>query len=360
MNEKSLTVNVIRESLPRKVCAITTYFNPAGFKTKRLNYAKFREGLKQIGLPLLTVELAVDVEHFVLGQTDAEYLIQLVAKDILWQKERLLNIGIRRIPDQYDKIIALDCDILFLNDDWLDNTCNLLEDYVLVQPFENCIRFPYGIDALDSAACTVGIENGQIFHGIARGVEKYGLKSLHQHHLHGEPGYGWACRRSIIEKNGFYDANIIGGGDSFFAQAAFGTMDFSARRLSLKHTEHYRKWAHKFFLDVQGSVAFSKGSIFHLWHGSRKNRNYRKRARILIENKFDPEKDLLNGDSNPWRWSGNNPGLETAVRKYFYSRKEDTPEHLFGAQQISSFLIRLGKMHYKLKHGFAWNTVWID
>ena len=50
--------------------AITTYFNPAGYERRRLNYGLFRKHLKP---PLLTVELAFDGD-FELGPGDALFI----------------------------------------------------------------------------------------------------------------------------------------------------------------------------------------------------------------------------------------------------------------------------------------------
>jgi hypothetical protein len=74
--------------------AITSYYNPAHYQSRLENYKTFR---KKLGLPLLTIEFSYDGE-FQLNSSNADILIQVAGGDILWQKERLLNLAIKKIP----------------------------------------------------------------------------------------------------------------------------------------------------------------------------------------------------------------------------------------------------------------------
>ena len=74
--------------------AITSYFNPAGYNTRLANYRAFRARLK---VPLVTVEASFD-GRVQLRAGDAEILVQRTARDVLWQKERLLNVALGFLP----------------------------------------------------------------------------------------------------------------------------------------------------------------------------------------------------------------------------------------------------------------------
>src|SRR5215203_6717152 len=70
--------------------AITSYFNPMRYGRRLANYRLFREHLP---LPLITVELSFGgQEEFDLREGEADVLIQLRGRDVLWQKERLLTV----------------------------------------------------------------------------------------------------------------------------------------------------------------------------------------------------------------------------------------------------------------------------
>jgi hypothetical protein len=96
--------------------AITSYFNPLGYRTRLANYRTFRQHL---GLPLLTVEQGRG-GRFDLDERDATVLLQVPSGDVMWQKERLLNLALGALPPECETVVWLDSDILFDGDDWPD------------------------------------------------------------------------------------------------------------------------------------------------------------------------------------------------------------------------------------------------
>ncbi len=130
-------IGFVPPQIPKKLAGtfwgVSVFLNPAGYKNKIKNYRLFRQSSKKQGLNLLTVELAFGKAPFELKKEDAEILIQLKTDQILWQKERLLNIGIKNLPSDCDKFAWIDADIFFLNDKWIEQTCDLLEKYAIVQ-----------------------------------------------------------------------------------------------------------------------------------------------------------------------------------------------------------------------------------
>ena len=104
------------------VWGITCYFNPIGYRTRLANYRIFRERLI---VPLITVELSRDAD-FHLRPGDADILVQIKCRDLLWQKERLLNIGLQSLPHDCHTVAWLDCDTVFESDDWPERASNLL------------------------------------------------------------------------------------------------------------------------------------------------------------------------------------------------------------------------------------------
>lgn len=86
--------------------AITSYFNPVGYRRRLTNYRVFR---RRLTVPLVTVELA---HHgvFELERGDAEILVQLTSPDILWHKERLLNVALKALPVECRQVAWLDGD----------------------------------------------------------------------------------------------------------------------------------------------------------------------------------------------------------------------------------------------------------
>ena len=78
---------------------------------------------RQQGLPLVVVELTFGntAPFSLLDQQDAEVLVQRRTQpsNVLWQKERLLNIALEHLPDNCTKVVWLDADTFFTNPNWV-------------------------------------------------------------------------------------------------------------------------------------------------------------------------------------------------------------------------------------------------
>jgi hypothetical protein len=84
--------------------AITSFFNPSGYNRRLENYRIFRAHLN---IPLIAVELSFD-GRFALADSDADIVIRIYGTDVMWQKERLLNIAAARLPDNCRNLAWLD------------------------------------------------------------------------------------------------------------------------------------------------------------------------------------------------------------------------------------------------------------
>jgi hypothetical protein len=303
--------------------AITCYFNPVGYRSRLANYHSFR---RHLSVPLVTVELAYDAA-FHLDRDDAEIMIQLRGGDVLWQKERLLNIALQALPDSCRTVAWLDCDIVFQRNDWPDQTERSLAEFKLVQLFHEArhLRRDAHLDRAGPApadrradALARRLIEGTVPAAIFRiegGSQRWGYT----------PGHAWACRREILDIAGFYDALIMGSGDKAMISAAMGRCEdaVQAYRMNPRQAGHYRSWAEPFFDAVQGQIGFVQGQIWHLWHGDLKQRRYCDRYRNFAVFDFDPYSDIGLGRDGCWRWSSAKHDLHEYVSSYFGSRHED-------------------------------------
>ena len=309
----------------RNFWGITTFFNPAGYSNKIRNYKVFRNSSKKQGLKLLAVELAYGDKPFELSEDDADILIQIRADDgnLLWQKERMLNIGLSKLPGNCDKIAWLDCDVIFKNNDWVKETVKLLEKYKVVQLFKECVWLRDGERDIKSIEkLPFGNKDGQKMHSrICGAIEGRNLSSFFEA---GHTGFAWASRRDVFGGIGFYDKNIMGSGDLFMAHAfcAFEN-DHHFRHLTEGAIEDYLGWSREISKRVGGKISYTDGVLLHLWHGKKENRNYDSRHLTIKRYKFDPAKDIIIDKNGLWRWSKNNPEMYHEAKKYFLSRNED-------------------------------------
>ena len=121
---------------------VTAYFNPQHYQTRRANYEWFADPIRAAGIPLLTVECAFGDDPFELPA--GPDLLQVRAPHTLWQKERLINLGVASLPARAVKVAWLDGDICFANPDWAAQTAALLDQFPVVQPFTHATRLGQG------------------------------------------------------------------------------------------------------------------------------------------------------------------------------------------------------------------------
>ena len=316
--------------------AVTCYFNPCGYARRLANYREFR---RRLSVPLVTVELAYGAPSMYgapsLGRDEADIVVQLQGRDVLWQKERLLNLALDAVPRSCQKIAWLDCDVLFRSPRWAREAAKELERFPLLQPFQVAWRAgPGGTrdgttadNELERALTAGSTRERSLAHGIATGTWKddiftsSGLRSI----LGCATGLAGAARREVLEQHGLYDGCILGGGDVAFWWAAFGRADAAAKRLHMNAVQarHYLAWAGSLHDTVAGQVGCIEGEIIDLWHGELNDRQYATRHDGLLENQFDPTRDIALDANGAWRWATQKPLLHDYVKAYFRSRRED-------------------------------------
>lgn len=123
-----------------RLWAITSYFNPAGYLNRLSNYHAFR---RNIQVPLATIELSFD-GRFQLSHDDADVVLQVQGHDVMWQKERLLNLLLEQLPDECDHVAWVDCDVIFESDDWSIRASKALERYALLHLYQKRVNLCSG------------------------------------------------------------------------------------------------------------------------------------------------------------------------------------------------------------------------
>ena len=301
---------------------VTTYFNPRNYETRRRNQRAFAAAFAASSLRLLTVECAFRNDAFVLP--DSPDVLRVRARDLMWQKERLLNLIIARLPASCTKVAWLDCDVLFENSAWAVETSRLLDEYPIVQPFDTAVRLPRGTTVDE------GRSHARQGFGAVHGLAPHAVRSGRDE-AHGETGLAWAARREVLARCGLYDACVIGGADHAMAHAMCGDFDSGCVQLLLdnrnRHWRHFVGWGARFCDEVRGRIGFVPGAALHLWHGPHADRAYSRRHRLLEEYGFDPDTDLRIGRDGCWEWATDKPEMHRSVAEYFTQRNEDGVLH---------------------------------
>jgi len=308
---------------------VACYFNPAGFARPLENLRQFSAGVRSQGLPLTIVELAIGDAPFGVDESMCDRLVRRRSDEALWHKEALLNIGIRDLPAECDKVCWLDADLLFDNPGWVAGTESALERHRVVQPFAYCTWLPPGETSVDPSLTTYPAMHDEYnrMHSFGFGWTNFGVPALEARILYGHVGFAWAARREIIEDIGLYDADIYAGSsDNLMAHAFVGheaMLRVDGPRTPPAMLRHFERWAGRAHERVRGDVGYVGGEVHHLWHGSSAHRQYLERLLVMRDCGFDPERHLVRGDDGLYRLRDAPPELHRALRRYFVGRRED-------------------------------------
>jgi hypothetical protein len=297
---------------------ITCYYNPRRYQTKRDNYARFLEGLHKSALSVLVVELAFGNAAFELPETS--HLIRVRGGDVLWQKERLLNLALSALPASCTFVAWMDCDILFENPRWLEGTLVALDRFPVVQPYSSVVRLP--------RREVIFSERGETWYSFGALAGSYPvLVTKGNLAVHGHPGFAWAARRELWQEIGFYDVCLTGAGDVLMSLGLVGDWLSgyvkSITGLGTPYHAHFVAWAKRAYARVGAQVGCVPGRALHLWHGDYENRQHDLRNDQFQRFAFDPIKDLRLAPNGVWEWASDKPSLHRWAEDFFGARNED-------------------------------------
>lgn len=296
---------------------VTTFFNPAGYSSLAANHALFAANLRRQGVNLLTVEVAFGDDPFYLKGD----VVTLRSPSCMWLKERLINWGVSQLPPDCDSFAWVDCDLLFGSDDWALQAADKLKTVDVLQLFRRVYYMPKG---------DIAYQNRQdhAFDGIVaqRARNRRWLERREDKDLpFACPGFAWAARRGVFDHvGGIYDKDIVGSGDCVLVDCLMGTWKLHGHDVKFndRMKQHIDEWSAEFG-NKQLEVDYLPVDLFHLWHGSLRNRRYMRRHEILRDHDYDPKVDVrLSGPV--FEWATAKPEMHQAVKDYFYARLEDS------------------------------------
>jgi hypothetical protein len=295
--------------------AITCSFSPVRSRQRIDNYQRFRSALT---VPLATIEATFD-DQAELTSADADLYLRIGGADVLWQKERLLNVMLQHLPPQCKYVAWVDGDVLFEDPYWPQQTIDSLANAPVVQLFSSLHYLEP-----ETARQESGMRVESVAAAVHRGQSPSAALSNVTNRTGGaaSPGMAWAARRELLQRHGLFDSCIIGGGDTAMACAAYGVPEVAMELhyMNEHQRRHYGRWATRFHEDVGGCVTALKGEIQHLWHGELASRRAGKRHTDLRVHNFNPDADIAHSQEGAWRWASNKLQLHALLKNYFSSR----------------------------------------
>jgi hypothetical protein len=273
------------------VCFV--FFNPAKSKKMMMNYLYTIEKLKLASIPFFTLELIFNGRAAEISDA-----FHVRGTSILFHKEQLCKIFESRIPYKYTKLAFLDADIVFDTPTWYSDVSALLDTHEIVQPFSSAVW-------LDP---TLKICMQERYSIVYMNRSKSYDSSYH-------PGFAWCFQRKWFKTQGFYTKAITGSGDTLSAAAWIGVPLSKASVLPALDSS-YRAYCRR----PLPKITCSDGRVFHMWHGSRENRQYVKRHEIL--NGITEINDILQENADGVLELSNSE-VDQKLQNYFIQREDD-------------------------------------
>ena len=270
----------LRENLPidTKLHVISIISNPCLYARRYILMKEFMERMTkdEPDVILYIVELAYGDQKFMMTNKKNPRHLQLRTNTPLWHKENMINLGVKKLlPPDWKAMAWIDADLEFDSPTWTTDTLRILNgECDIVQLFSHCV------DMSPSCSC-MSVFNSAGFQYSKRVKFSTGKNLWH-------PGYAWAISRKAYDTmGGLYEKAILGSGDNIMM---LSLIQNGLKGINPESTEEYKASIEQFQYDVKElRFGYVPGVIRHFYHGSKKNRQYTDRWKILVNHQYNPD-----------------------------------------------------------------------
>jgi hypothetical protein len=302
------------EPIESKLNVIIVVSNPCLYakRYKLLNEFVKRIENEEENVNLFIVELVYGTQKFIVTSNKNKKHLQIRTDTPIWHKENMINLGVKHLlPTSYKAFAWIDADIEFDSTSWALDTLKLLNGCKdVVQLFSHCVDLNHDKSTLS------------IFNGFGSSFSK-GKPYTRNGKDYWHPGFAWAITRKAYEKiGGLYDKGVLGSGDNIMSLSFINNVE-------CMNNENYHEDYNNSMLEFQEKakslrLGYTPGVIRHHYHGSKQNRQYTERWKILMEHSFSPGKHLTYDDKGILIPSKEFPEeFKKDIMNYFRERKED-------------------------------------
>ena len=293
---------------------VTVMSNPCNFRRRVVLAKEFINRMEfEQDVILYVVELAYGNEPFYITEPDNARHLQLRGDTVLWHKENMINIGVQKLlPKNWRAMAWIDADVEFESPCWASDALRILNgSRDIIQLFSHCIDMDRETRAM------------RIFQSFGFQYNKgfdYTISGLNYFH----PGFAWACTRKAYDKlGGIYEHAILGSGDYVLSMSIIGQ---AIQTVNRGETAEYKQHALNYQKQMKRMrVGYVPGVIRHHYHGSKKNRGYENRWKILINHNYDPLLHVTHDKQGLLVPTAACPkDMLQEIAAYFFSRAEDS------------------------------------
>jgi len=286
--------------------------NPCLFARRYLLMNEFIYRMEQEeNIILYIVEMIYPGQKFIITDSKNSRHLQLKTETPLWHKENMINLGTKLFPPNWKAFAWIDADLEFENPYFALDCLKILNGQCdIVQLFSHCVDMNATNETMQIiTSAGYNYSKGKKYHG----------KGLDYWH----PGYAWAMTRKAYEYiGGLYDLAILGSGDNIMLHSLLGN---GIKSINDDSTEEYKLSILNFEKKIKNlRFGYVHGVIRHYFHGSKKNRKYSDRWKILIKYNYSPNKHVLKNKEGVIIPSKEfSEDFKQEIMNYFLERNED-------------------------------------
>ena len=306
------------EPIEEKLHVIAVISNPCLFAKRYILMKEFinRIKLEESNVILYIVELAYGEQKFIITEKNNPRHLQIRTQCPLWHKENMINLGVKYLlPKNYKAFAWIDADISFENPTWAMDTLKILNgSHDIVQLFSHAIDMAKNESAL-SVFTSGGFQNAKHSNYYKNGINYW------------HPGYAWAITRKAYEKiGGLYENSILGSGDHIMM---LSIINKGINSVNLECSDGYKEDICNYQNKMRTlRFGYVPGVIRHYFHGSKKNRKYQERWKILVNHQYSPKEHITRDDMGVIiPTAAFSEEFKQDIMSYFQERNEDEGEN---------------------------------
>ena len=313
VNEIKLAI-ANNDPIEEKLNVIIVISNPCLYAKR---YILLKEFVKRIEeeeehVNLFIVEMIYENQKFIVTDKKNKNHLQVKTDVPIWHKENMINLAVKYLlPSNYKAFAWVDADVEFENNSWALDTLKILNGCKdVVQLFSHCVD-------MSNENTNLNIFNS---FGYSFNKEKK-FTTKGQDYWH--PGYAWAITKKAYDKiGGIYDKGILGSGDSIMALAFINKAESMN---NINYSDDYNNSMLEYQLKASKlRLGYVPGVIRHYYHGSKKNRQYTERWKLLMKYNYSPIEHLTYDKQGILIPTQTFPSdFKEDIMNYFRERKED-------------------------------------
>jgi len=320
INEPKYSHNIIKEAIENndpiedKLHVIAVVSNPCMFSKRYILMKEFIQRIEKSepNVILYIVEMAYKNQKHMMTNKNNKRHLQLTCECPIWHKENMINIGVKcLLPKNYKAFAWIDADIEFENSSWALDTLKILNgSRDIVQLFSHCVD-------MDEHEMTMKVFNSAGYQQC-KGKTYCGKGENYWH-----PGYAWAITRKAYEKiGGLYELAILGSGDNIML---FCLLERGLKAIQEASSDNYKKTVTEYQHKMKTlRLGYVPGIVRHHFHGSKINRKYQERWKILVKHGYSPDTFIAYDETGILVPTLRFPEeLKKEILEYFFSRNED-------------------------------------